>query len=143
MYSGQSFRFKEGRPQFLFSSIGVYLDQKKPTWRWEVADPSFMTAPQRDFFEQEGDDATFYSIKSGGDVVPFGYTVSGDMPMKLNAIEDPGHVFMLREVDQQAAWVYSSWSSRTPPEPLHGNFRHISYFDGSVEALPRSETDQP
>lgn len=145
LYSAQGFRFKKGRPEMLFTSIGIYMGQQEPTGQWMVADPSVMTPRQREFFDTIPDDrAEFFRVTVSGNVKPFGYADTGELPMNLNAIESPSEAYMFRELDQLARWASptNGWFSRIPPEPLHGNVRAISWFDGRVELVPVAETNR-
>lgn len=69
---------------------------------------------------------------------------SGNRPKKLAAIPNPALTWALRDVDLESEDEGATERSKAnlTPTPLHGNVRLHLYFDGHVEARPRTESDK-
>lgn len=144
LWSGQAFRYKKGKTEALLTHIGPYLGKPVMDGQWHVME-EVMTLSQRKFIRgRDTDDGSLFVITVDGSVKPFGYADKLIPPMKLHAIESPGSTEMFRELDQQASWANpkSGYYAKCPPAPLHGTMRHVSYFDGSVRGIAKSESDR-
>ncbi|MDR1280706.1 MAG: prepilin-type N-terminal cleavage/methylation domain-containing protein [Opitutaceae bacterium] len=83
---------------------------------------------------------------------PFGYKDKGFPPHSIHSIENPSAVdtsnppeslktnSMLRTADKDSAFI--SAGKRCPDKPIHGDRRHVAYFDGHVRSFSIAETNR-
>jgi prepilin-type N-terminal cleavage/methylation domain-containing protein len=83
---------------------------------------------------------------AGQQVDPLGHrTATGRAdPQKFAKLERPSTTWYLQDVDRQSANSGDvGQEAAQSPSPWHGDVRLSLYFDGRVEARPRSESDRP
>ncbi|WP_043585463.1 prepilin-type N-terminal cleavage/methylation domain-containing protein [Geminisphaera colitermitum] len=107
----------------------------------------FMTSAQRAYDQSlpAGTGPRYFTAMVSG-TRPLGYADSTppSLPKPLSSVETPSSSEMLREADKEAKWVSTTSDAynRCPPKPLHGNRRHIAYFDGHVRSFSLAESDR-
>ncbi len=146
LWDGQGFRYKATHPEALMTHLGSYLGVQNVDANWRIAD-QLMTPPQRAFWHKiNNDSAAFLKITVSGSVIPFGYSSGATVTtsMRLQSLVTPSETYMFREADQKASWVSisSGYYRQCPPAPLHGDYRYISYFDGSIRPVAVKESDR-
>jgi len=84
---------------------------------------------------------------AGEQVDPLGHRLqsgSKGAPQKFAKLEKPSTTWYLQDVDLQSTNSNDvGQQAAQSPTPWHGNVRLNLYFDGRVEARPRSESDRP
>ncbi len=152
-YNGPGFdpsKSGNNRQSQILSYIGPYLSLAAPSSpQGYLQAKQFQTSAQRAYDQtpeaHANGQAYYFTVVVSG-AKPFGY--SGDtpptQPKPLHTVENPTRADMIREADKEAQWVSitSDAYKRCPPKPLHGNRRHVAYFDGHVRSFSLAESNR-
>lgn len=86
----------------------------------------------------------YQAVDSSGQIVdPLGHLGTGftNQPQKFAKLDKVSATWYLRDVDMQSTNTGAVDRNMQSPTPWHGDVRLHLYFDGRVEARPRSESD--
>ncbi|EIP98438.1 prepilin-type N-terminal cleavage/methylation domain-containing protein [Opitutaceae bacterium TAV1] len=148
------------RSSRLMSWIHPYLGLPSPLGGNTLMANGIMTSPQRALEEQRKangeDELTFITVPFPDSAYaknhPFGHKGNGFAPHSIHSIENPSAVdtsnppeslktnSMLRTADKDSAFIAAG--KKCPDKPIHGDRRHVAYFDGHVRSFSIAETNR-
>ncbi len=148
------------RASRLMSYIHPYLGLPSPLGGNILMATGIMTGPQRAEEERRKanseDELAFITIPYPDSAYaknhPFGHKANGFPPHSINSIENPSAVdtsnppeslktnSMLRTADKDSAFITAG--KKCPDKPIHGDRRHVAYFDGHVRSFSLAETNR-